>query len=140
LKGDVQIRVRGANALAVKEQAQVRINEFMNMISQNPIFAQIIGDEGIINMLREVAKGLDLDVSKVLPSAEEIRERQALMQQQAMLAQAAGAAQAGQPTDSINIARDQDGAVTGINVMPQNTQELATGAPVTANFAPQRGV
>lgn len=99
LKGDVQIRVRGANAMVVKEQAQVRINEFMNMISQNPIFAQIIGDEGIINMLREVAKGLDLDVSKVLPSNEEIRAKRALEAQQQMMATAAGAAQAGQPTE-----------------------------------------
>jgi hypothetical protein len=140
LKGDVQIRVRGANALVVKEQAQVRTNEFMNMVSQNPVFAQIIGDEGIVNMLREVAKTLDLDISKILPSNEEIRIKRDLEQRQMMLAQAAGAAQAGQPTDSINIARDPDGAVTGINVMPQNTQELATGAPVTDNFAPQRGV
>lgn len=140
LKGDVQIRVRGANALIVKEQAQVRINEFMNMISQNPIFAQIVGDEGIINLLREVAKTLSLDVSKVLPSAEEIRIKQSLMQQQQMMATAAGAAQAGQPTENINIQRDENGTMTGAQVMPNNPQQLATGAPVTANFMPSRGV
>lgn len=140
LKGDVQIRVRGANAMVVKEQAQVRINEFMNMISQNPIFAQIIGDEGIINMLREVAKGLDLDVSKVLPSNEEIRAKRALEAQQQMMATAAGAAQAGQPTENINIQRDENGTMTGAQVMPNNPQQLATGAPTTANFMPARGV
>jgi hypothetical protein len=140
LKGDVQIRVRGANAMVVKEQAQVRINEFMNMVSQNPIFAQIIGDEGIINMLREVAKGLDLDISKVLPSNEEIRAKRALEQQQQMMATAAGAAQAGQPTENINIQRDENGTMTGAQVMPNNPQQLATGAPTTANFMPSRGV
>lgn len=140
LKGDVQIRVRGANALVVKEQAQVRINEFMNMITQNPIYAQIIGDEGIINMLREVAKGLDMDVSKILPSNEEIREKQALAQQNAMMAQAAGAAMAGQPTENISIQRDDTGAMTGAQIMPNNPQNLATGAPITKNFAPARGM
>lgn len=140
LKGDVQIRVRGANALVVKEQAQVRINEFMNMITQNPIYAQIIGDEGIINMLREVAKGLDMDISKILPSNEEIREKQALAQQNAMMAQAAGAAMAGQPTENISIQRDDTGAMTGAQIMPNNPQNLATGAPVTKNFAPARGM
>lgn len=129
LKGDVQIRVRGANALVVKEQAQVRINEFMNMITQNPIYAQIIGDEGIINMLREVAKGLDMDVSKILPSNEEIREKQALDRQNAMMAQAAGAAMAGQTQEN-----------QSAGVMPNNPQNLATGAPVTKNFAPARGM
>jgi hypothetical protein len=131
LKGDVQIRVRGANALVVKEQAQVRINEFMNMVTQNPIFAQIVGDEGIINMLREVAKGLDMDVSKILPSNEEIRIKQQQQQQQQMMAQAAGAAQGVQ----------QEGGQPqgGEQVMPAPSQNLETGAPVTANFTPSRG-
>lgn len=129
LKGDVQIRVRGANALIVKEQAQVRINEFMNMVTQNPIYAQIIGDEGIINLLREVAKTLALDVSKVLPSAEEVRIKQSLAQQQQMMAASLGAQgeEGGQPQ-------------AGAQVMPMKQQELATGAPVTNNFQPQRGV
>lgn len=129
LKGDVQIRVRGANALIVKEQAQVRINEFMNMVSQNPIFAQIVGDEGIINLLREVAKTLSLDVSKVLPSAEELRIKQSLAQQQQMMA--AGLGMQGEED-----ATPQQGA----QVMPMASQNLETGAPITNNFQPQRGV
>ena len=139
LKGDVQIRVRGANALVVKEQAQVRMNEFLNIVTSNPIFAQIVGDKGIINMLREVSKGLDMDTSKILPTEEELRVQQALQQRQEMLAVAAGAAQAGMPTENIQIERDANGTMTGAKVMPNAPQNLATGAPVSNSFQPQRG-
>jgi hypothetical protein len=90
-------------------------------------------------MLREVSKGLDMDTSKILPTEEELRVQQALQQRQEMLAVAAGAAQAGMPTENIQIERDANGTMTGAKVMPNAPQNLATGAPVSNSFQPQRG-
>ena len=140
LKGDVKIRARGANALVVKEQAQVRINEFLNIIGTNPIFAQIIGQEGIANLLRQVVKGLDMESSKIIPSEEDIKVNTIIQQFQQFMTQMKAAAAGQQPTEEIKFNRDENGAVTGAQVMPGQGQQLQNGAAPTDNFAPQRGV
>ena len=85
LKGDVCIVARGASALEAKESAQVRRNEFM-AATANPIDSQIVGVEGRAAILRETAKGLDMDVDKIVPSIEVLRQKfaaKAAMEQQA---------------------------------------------------------
>lgn len=74
LKGDVQVVPRGALALLVREQTQMRRQEFLNM-TNNPIDLQIVGLEGRANLLREVAKGLDISVEKIIPSEEDMKRR-----------------------------------------------------------------
>lgn len=115
IKGDVNIRARGAQALAVKEAAQIRRNEFLQATA-NPIDMEIVGVEGRAALLREVAKTLDMDPDLVVPSVSEVRMRmaaQAMQQQQ--LAQAQMAAQAAAQGDQT---------------------QLQNGAPVTQNFDP----
>ena len=111
LKGDLKVVARGALSLVTKEAAQVRRNEFL-VATGNPIDLQIMGPEGRAEILREAAKGLNLNPDKIVPSLSVIRER-AAMQQMAMLQ-----AQQGQEKP------------TG------NGQELQNGAPVTDNFSP----
>lgn len=113
LKGDVQIIARGASALVAKESAQVRRNEFL-LTTANPIDQQIMGVEGRASVLREVAKGLDIPVDKVVPSTEMLREKAAIMAQMAAGGQQQGAPGGASPSG----------------------QSLADGAPVTDNFGP----
>jgi hypothetical protein len=128
LKGDVNIVARGAVSLLVKEQAQMRQNQFLQIALSNPITQQIVGVEGIAELLRQAAKTLDLNPDNIVPPVEIIKARMAqqqamAMQQQLMLDQQNGQAAAGG---------------TPPNARPGAT--LENGAPVTNNFAPLSGV
>lgn len=138
LKGDVRVVARGVNILVAQEQAQVRMNEILNIVAGNPIFIDIVGEEPIADLLREVTKPLNMDI---VPPKEVIRAR-ALMRQQMMLMQSAQQAQADAEGDNVEFERDDSGAMKGMRVgkktMPGNRQRLTNGAPVTDNFAPSR--
>lgn len=116
LKGDICIEARGANSLIAKEAAQVRRNEFL-AATANPIDMQIVGVEGRAAILRETAKTLDMDVDKVVPPLEILRQKLAIMsaatQQQPQPSAPAGPAPSG--------------------------QVLMDGAPTTDNFGPSQG-
>lgn len=81
IKGDIRIKARGATDLMMKEQMQVRRNEFMQL-TNNPGDLQIMGVEGRTELMRSAVKALDLDVDKVVPSESEIKEREAQAQAQ----------------------------------------------------------
>lgn len=121
LKGDVKIIAQGANALVVKDAAQVRRNEFLQLALNSPVVQQIVGMEGIAHLLREGAKVLDMDTEKIVPSEETVRFKS--MQQQAMMAQQA-AMQSQMP---------QQGAQQNMG----SGQQLEDGTEVTDNFQPQ---
>lgn len=116
--GDISIRARGALSLTVKDSAQVRRNEFL-AATANPIDMQIIGMDGRAELLRASAKGLDMNVDKVVPSVTVIKQRAAQAQMQQAQAQMQPA-----PPQALG------GQVQG------NGQELMNGAPVTDNFQP----
>lgn len=124
LKGDLNIVARGALALVTKEQAQMRRNEFL-MATANPMDMQIIGLEGRAEILREMAKGLQLNPDKVVPTISVLKQRAAMMMQQQALAGPGGQQQPGGGGE-----KPQSGG-------QQNGQELQNGAPVTDNFSPQ---
>ena len=128
LKGDVNIVARGATSLLVKEQAQMRQTQFLQIALSNPMTAQIVGVEGIAELLRQSAKTLDLNPDNIVPPVEIIKARMAQQQavaaqQQLMLEQQGGQAQAG-----------------GTPPAPQPGATLQNGAPVVNNFAPMQGV
>lgn len=108
LKGDVRVVARGANSLVVKEQAQLRRNEFLQIALNSQSVAQIIGEEGVAALLREGAKSLDMDTDSIVPSADALKVRANQMQQAAQQQQA---------------------------LQPQGAT-LEGGAPVTNNFKP----
>lgn len=115
LKGDVNIIARGANSLIVKENAQLRRNEFLQIVGSNPVFSQIVGPDGIANLLREQAKTLDMDTDKLVPP-DFVRKALAAAQQNAMMQQAAA-----QPPASPQLG---------------SGQQLADGSATTDNFQP----
>jgi len=98
IKGDLRVSAHGATVLMQKEQLQLRVTEFMNMLSTNPIYIDIVGRLGIFRLMRESLKVLNLPYDYILPSEKEFnandKDKQRLQQydqfmqgmQQAMLA------------------------------------------------------
>ena len=71
IKGDVQVVPRGALAMLLREQTQLRRQEFLSM-TNNPTDLQIVGIKGRSEILRAIAKGLDLDADAIVPPEEEL--------------------------------------------------------------------
>ena len=74
IKGDLRPKARGSESLVHKEQAQLRQQELLQ-ITSNPIDMQILGLEGRREMLGEVLKTGSLPVDRLIPTAEELRDR-----------------------------------------------------------------
>lgn len=81
LKGDCEVVPRGATAILIKDQSQIRVQTFLTQTA-NPIDMQIIGVHGRAELLRQNAKLLDLPVDSIIPSDDDIAEAQAKQQQQ----------------------------------------------------------
>jgi len=88
-KGDIKIIATGSGSILLKEQAQMRRNEFLQVINSNPIFINLIGEAGLAEILRKIAHGLDIDIERFIPDANELKAKQQMMMQ----IQAAQAAQ-----------------------------------------------
>lgn len=71
IKGDSQVVARGVASLMQLETMRLRRNEFLQ-ITANPIDSQIVGLKGRASVLREIAKGLGMDVNKVVPPDTQI--------------------------------------------------------------------
>lgn len=122
LRGDLNVRARGALSLVAKETANVRLNEFL-AATGNPIDMQIIGMGGRAELLRHAVRRLDINTDKVVPSETEMKAQVMAQQQMAMQQQAMMQQQQGQPQQP-----QGGGNVSG--------QELMDGAPVVDNFSP----
>ena len=138
LKGDVKVVARGVNLLMVKESAQQRRNEFLQIILTSPAVQQIIGPEAIAALLRESAKTLDMDVDKLIPPPEVIRANIMRQQMQAQMQAMQQAQMAGEPDQEVSFERGDDGSVKKAKVMSKNRQTLQNGAPITDHFQPKR--
>ena len=128
LKGDVNVRARGAASLVQKEQAQVRQNQFLQIALQSPAVQQVIGMEGIAELLRQSAKTLDLNPDHIVPPVEILKQRMANEAQMAQQQQAQMAQQNGQSAAGGTPPAQRPGA------------QLQNGAPVANNFAPAAGI
>jgi hypothetical protein len=95
LIGDVHIVAKGAMSLVSREAAAVRRNEFLQLVLNSPVAQGVVGPLGAAELLRDSAKMLDLNVDKIVPSAEEIKLNMAM--QQAQQAQPQQPAAAGAP-------------------------------------------
>lgn len=78
LAGDIKIQAKGSSAMIAKEQQQVRRNEFLQ-VALHPTVTQIIGLNGVAEILRRILQGLDIDSDDVVPEKDEL----ARMMQQA---------------------------------------------------------
>ena len=87
--GDVNVVPKGSEILTMKGASEMRRNEFLQILA-NERYLAIVGEEGIADILREMAKTLGLG-SNIVPSRIELKRKQEenkAMQQQQMQAQA----------------------------------------------------
>ena len=79
IKGDFKVVSKGAMGLLAREAIQARRNEFLAS-TNNPVDLQIIGVEGRAYLLREMAKGLQMDTDKLVPTVEAMKFKQEQVQ------------------------------------------------------------
>lgn len=130
IKGDATIVPKGVSSI-VKEQLNLRRVEFLQ-ITANPIDAQIVGPKGRAAILREVAKGLEMDVDSIIPSEDELDMQQKMQQRLQEM-------QMGMPQEQMDIQRDGSGAMTGIAVRRAGNNVASSKSPGAVAFEPQRG-
>jgi hypothetical protein len=106
VKGDAQIVPKGALAALVREQTQLRRQEFLQTTA-NDIDFQIVGIRGRAHLLREIAKGLDIDVDKIVPSDEEIEAQEQAVRENAAAAEAQALAEESAAADAAQQPRPQ---------------------------------
>jgi hypothetical protein len=66
IKGDAKVQARGAKSLMAREAAQLRMIEFLRN-TNNPADLAITGQEGRAEVLREVAKTLNMPTDRIVP-------------------------------------------------------------------------
>jgi len=86
-RGDINVLTQGSTSLIAKEQKQVRMNEFLQIVLSSQAAQQILGMPGIAEIFREVVKGLDINIEDVVPSKEEMEQAQKAAEKQAQLMQ-----------------------------------------------------
>lgn len=135
LKGDVNIIAEGAEAMMLKQGQQQRQAEILNIVASNPLFVQLIGQEGLAYMLREVLKPMGFETDRIIPAtpilkakaaAEQLQQMAAMQQQMAMQQQAQGQPAAGgsqaKPGNAVDQRRLMDGS-------PQSVASAAPNIP-----------
>lgn len=94
IKGDLVVKAKGAATLVVKEVAQMRRNDFLNIVLNSQVLQRIIGDDGVAAVAREVAGTLEMD-KNVVPPEDELQQR--LNPALVMMPPAGGQPRAGEP-------------------------------------------
>lgn len=83
IKGDCIVVPRGAAAILIKESAQQRRLQFLQVATSSPIIVQGMGMKHIMNIVRDVATSMELP-PECVPTEDEV---DAIVQQQAQAAQ-----------------------------------------------------
>jgi len=109
IKGDINIRARGASGLMLKELLTQRRLEFLQLTT-NPIDLQIVKPEGRAAILREIAKGLEMNTNDIVPSDDEIQRQMQLQQQQQQQQQQQA------EDEEYNVDYDEGGKMRGVSV------------------------
>lgn len=97
LTGEENVRVMGVSVAVQRETERTRQLEFLQTTA-NPIDAQIIGVEGRAEVLRSVAATIGLDGDKIVPSEDELKQKE---MQAAAMAQAGAEAQGAQQNSNV---------------------------------------
>jgi hypothetical protein len=81
IKADAYVVPKGVLSILRKEQTEIRRQEFWKAIDGSQLAQQVIGVKGYSNLLREIAKGLDMNEDDLVPPKEEIEVRAREMMQ-----------------------------------------------------------
>lgn len=119
IKCDVSPKGKGSTSLMMKEQLQVRRQEFLDR-TMNPVDMQIIGVEGRAELLRHTASSLEIPVDRVIPTREQMIERGLGMGAMATAGAAAGQAQVAAQSAALDPAGNKTG---GADLAPRVTPQ-----------------
>lgn len=81
LRGDENVRVRGATSAMSRDQERMRQLEMLQ-ITANPIDSQIVGLDGRAALLRSVSSNIGMEHENVVPSEDEMKKKQEESQKQ----------------------------------------------------------
>lgn len=84
-KGDVKLVAKGSASLVAKEQNQIRRQELLQTVMGSEPALNIIGPDGLANVLRKVFQGVDFGADEIVPDKMEILRNQFFMSQQGQL-------------------------------------------------------
>lgn len=101
IKGDMYVEAKGSTAIMAKEVRSQRQMQYAQMTA-NPIDIKLIGPEKRSNLLREIARSLDLNPDEVAPNEHGISDNQ----QPGQAPNAAGGAGGVQPNGQPGMAPD----------------------------------
>ena len=80
-KGDMKIITKGVLGMSLHEQLQLRRQEFLQMVLGSNVLMNTIGNEGLVKLLREVVKTLDMPGDMMLPSDSKLSQMEEKVQQ-----------------------------------------------------------
>jgi hypothetical protein len=118
--GDVEVVAKGATNLVLKEAEAVRRNEFLSLVLNSPAAQQIVGLNGVAELLRESAKNLNGNVDRIVPDRQQVsvieQQQQMIQQLQMQLAQLMGPeGQQKQPGAT------SQPKIEGVNILPDGS-------------------
>jgi hypothetical protein len=90
-KGDMRIVTRGVLGMSMKEQMQIRRQEFLQLVLSSQTLQKIIKEDGLIKLLREVIKTLDMPAGSLVPNdstLERLHDEASQSEKSSFLAQA----------------------------------------------------
>jgi len=70
-KGDVNVTARGALGIFLREQKTLRVQEFTQMVTRDPLLAQIMGERRLAALVRHGGELLDVP-AELLPDEDEL--------------------------------------------------------------------
>ena len=137
IKGDVEVNPSGLMGLVLREQEHNRLLAFLQLVT-NEMDMQLLGPHGRAELLRSIGKSCDVNIDKLIPSPEKLKEIEemnelkqilAMEQQQAQIqATQQGmvmqqqAAEQGQPVGAAGTPARVRGASTGTQTLPGQAQ------------------
>lgn len=139
IKGDLKVIAKGAVALLVKEQQQLRRQEFL-ATTNNPTDLQIMGLKGRATVLRETAKSLDLPLDDVVPDSESIEAQASqgeVMMQVSSIVERIAVALGMSPETLMQMAAQAE--QQGADGQPDGQAVDESGSPVGGQMARQFG-
>jgi hypothetical protein len=132
LKGAVNVVARGAVALMQKDAAQQKQSQFLQVALGNQMVQDVVGKEGIAELIRNAAKTLDMDAGIVAPLPV-LKQRWAQEQQAAAAQQQKMQQQQFAQAFMIKHGVMLPGQAP---LVPQELQEIMTGRPSQVPLLP----
>ena len=136
IKGACVVVPRGAAAILIKESAQQRRMQWLQLVSGNPVLANLLGPKYMADSLRLVAASLEMPVEDVVPSEDEVDAKIA-SDAQAAQAQQQGAVQAQAAQEQSIGQRETQLEHTRIigDIINQAVSAAVKGAPLSTGTA-----